>query len=298
MNIRIVGKDLMKQSYHQKITFIVLNLEDILDDDYAHTINVWNTFNISNLGEYHDLYVQLDTALLGDVFQNFRDKHIETDKLDFVYFLTTAGLSWWPCLKKTGFKLELLRDEKKLLTNEQGIRGGLCNKVHSYVEANNKYMKNYDKNKESSFLIYLDANNLYGWAMSKKLPVDGFKWVDDLSMFTEDFIKNYDEEGDVGYLLVVDIEYPKTFRMLHSDLPFLPNRMKDNKVNKVVCNVTDKENYSIHIVVLKQALNHGLKLVTVHSVTSFRQETWLKPYIDLNTELRKNAKNEFEKDFY
>ena len=184
------------------------------------------------------------------------------------------------------------------LTYEKGIRGGICNNVYSYDEANNKYMKNYDKNKESSFLMYVDANNLYGWEMSEKLPVDGFKWVDDLSLFTEDFIKCYDEEGDVDYLLFVDIEYPKTFCMLHSDLPFLPDRMKVNKVKKLVCNVTDKENYSIHTVALKQALNHGLKLIRVHSVISFRQETWLKPYIDLNTKLRKNAKNEFEKDFY
>ena len=255
------------------------------------------SFNISNLGEYYDLYVKLDTALLADIFENFRDKHIETDKLDPAYFLTTSGLSWWACLKKTGVKLELLTDENMFLTYEEGISGGICNKVHSYAEAN-KYMKNYDKNKESSFLMYVDANNLYGWAMSKKLPVDGFKWVDDLSMFTEDFIKSYDEKGNVGYLLVVDIEYPKTLRMLQSDLHFLPYRMKVHKVKKRVCNVTDKENYSIHVVALKQALNHGLKLIRVHSVISFRQEAWLKPYIDLNTELRKNAKNEFEKNFY
>ena len=116
-------------------------------------------------------------------------------------------------------------------------------------------------------------------------------------MFTSDFITSYDEEGDVGYLLVVDFEYPKTLRMLHSDLPFLPDRMKVNKVKKLVCNVTDKENYSVHIVALKQALNHCLKLIRVHSVFSFRQVAWLKPYIHSNTELRKNAKNEFEKDF-
>ena len=96
--------------------------------------------------------------------------------------------------------------------------------------------------------------------MSKKLPVDGFKWLDDLSMLTEDFIKSYDEEGDVDYLLVVDVKYPKTLRMLHSDLHFLPHRMKVNKVKKLVCNVIGKENYSIHIVELKQALNHGLVL--------------------------------------
>ena len=108
-------------------------------------------------------------------------------------------------------------------------------------------------------------------------------------MFTEDFIKSYDEEGDIGYLLVVDIEYPKTLHMLHSDLTFLPDRTKVNKVKKLVCNVTDKEDYSIHIFTLKQALNHGLKLIRVHILISFRQEAWLKPHIDLNTELRKNS---------
>ena len=102
-------------------------------------------------------------------------------------------------------------------------------------------MKNYDKNKESSFVMYVDANNVYGWAMSKKLLVDGFKWVDDLSMFTEDYIRFYDEEGDVDYLLVVDIEYPKTLRMLHSDLPFLPDRMKLNKVKKLIENERQSE---------------------------------------------------------
>ena len=150
-----------------------LNLEDISDDDYAHPINVWNTFNISNLGEYHDLYVKLDTGLLADIFENFRDKHIETN--DPTYFLTTPGLSWWACLKKTGVKFELLADKYMFLTYEKGIRGGMCQVTCNYAEANNKYMKNYDKNKESSFLMYVDTNNLYGWPMSKKLPVDSFK---------------------------------------------------------------------------------------------------------------------------
>ena len=101
-------------------------------------------------------------------------------------------------------------------------------------------MKNYDKNKESSFLMYVDANNLYGWTMSKKLQVDDFKWVDDLTMFTKYFIKKFDEESDIGYLFFVDIEYPKTLCILHSDLPFLPDRMKVNKVKKLVCSVNDK----------------------------------------------------------
>ena len=134
--------------------------------------------------------------------------------------------------------------------------------------------------------------------MSKKLPVHGFKWVDDLSIFTEDFIKNYDEESDIGYLFVVDVEYPKNLHKLHSDLPFLPERMKINKCTKLVCNVQDKENYPVHVLALKQALNHGLKLTKVHSVIEFRQEAWLKPYINKNNDLRKDAQNDFQKDFF
>ena len=139
MNILIVWIRFNETELPSKDKFYSkLNLEDISDDDYAHAINVWNTFNISNLGEYHDLYVKLDTALLADVFENFRDKHIEIDKLDPAYFLTTPGLSWWACLKKTGVKLELLTDENMFLTYEKGIRGGICNKVHSYAEENNE----------------------------------------------------------------------------------------------------------------------------------------------------------------
>ena len=181
---------------------------------------------------------------------------------------------------------------------EKDIRGGMCQSSYRYVKANNKYMKNYYKNKESTYLEYVDVNNLYGFAMSKKLPVVGFKCVDDLSIFIEDFTKSYDEEGDTGYLFVVDVEYPKNLHNLHSDLPFLSEKMKISKCNKLVCNLNDKENCPVHILALKQALNHGLKLKKVHSVIEFRQEYWLKPYIDINSELRKNAKNDFEKDFF
>ena len=112
------------------------------------------------------------------------------------------------------------------------------------------------------------------------------------------FIKSYDEKGDIGYLLVVDVEYPIKVRMSHKYLPFLPEKMKINKCTKLLCNLNDKENYPVHMVALKQALNHGLVFKKVYSAISFRQEAWLKPYIDLKTELRKNAKKEFEKDFY
>ena len=199
-------------------------------------------------------------------------------------------------LTKTGVKLELLTDIDMLLMVEKGIRGGICQAIHRYAKANNKYMKNYDKNTTSSHLIYLDANNLYGWAMSQKLPVNGFEWVEDLSQFKEDFIKNYDENSDKGYFLEVDAEYPKKLFNLHSDLPFLPERKKIRKCNKLVCDFHYKKRYVVHIKALKQALKHRLK--KVHRVIQFNQKAWLKPYIDMNTELRKEAKNNFEKDFF
>ena len=185
-----------------------------------------------------------------------------------------------------------------LLQFEKGIRGGIATAVHKYAKANNKYMKNYHSTKQSTYVMYVDANNLYGYAMSKKLPVDNFKWETDLSIFTEDFIKNYDEESDIGYLLFVDVIYPKNLREKHKYLSFLPEKVKRNKVTKLPCEITDKNNYSVSIFALKQALNHGLILKKVHSVISFRQEAWLKPYTDMNTQLRTKATNEFEKHFY
>ena len=166
-----------------------LNLESISDEDYAHAQIACDVFEIKNLGEYQNLYVQSDTLLLADVFENFRNKCLNIYGLDQIYF--APGLAWQACFKKTGLKLELITDYDMLLMIEKGIRGGICQATHRYAKANNKYMKNYDKNNESSYIEYLDANNLYGWAMSQKLPVKGFKWVKQkkLSKFNVDFIK-------------------------------------------------------------------------------------------------------------
>ena len=140
---------------------------------------------------------------------------------------------------------------------EEGIRGGICHSMHRHARANNKYMKNYYENKESSYIQYLDANNFYDWTMSQKLPVNGFKWVN--NEINEEFIKHYDENSDKGYNLEVYIKYPRKLHDLHSDLPFLPKRMKIDKCKKLVCNLRNKKKYVVHIKSLKQALNHGLK---------------------------------------
>ena len=137
-----------------------------------------------------------------------------------MHFLSAPGLAWQACLKETGIVLELLSDIDMLLIIKEGIRGGICHPIHRYVEANNKYMKNYGKSKESSYLMYLDANNLYRWVVSQKLPVNGFKWKTNMSVFDEVFIRNYDEYSDKGYIVEVPIDYPKDLHDLHSDLPF------------------------------------------------------------------------------
>ena len=274
-----------------------LNMEDISDIDYRHANNVFKIFKLENLGDYHDLYVQSDTLLLADVFNNFRDTCLKEYELDPAHFLSLPGLAWQACFKKTNIELELLTDYDMLLMVEEGIRGGICHSIHRYAKANNKYMKNYDKNEESFYIQYLDANNLYGWAMSKKLPVNEFKWLDS-NKINEEFIKNYNENDKKGYILEVDVKYLKKLRKLHSDLPFLPERMEINKCKKLVCNLYNKKKYVVHVNALKQALNHGLKLKKIHRVIEFNQEAWLKPYIEMNTELRKLAKNDFEKDLF
>ena len=174
---------------------------------------------------------------------------------------------------------------------EEGIRDGICHAIHRHAKANNKYMKNYDKNKESSYIQYLDANNLYGWAMSQKLPKNGFKWINNATEINEKFIKNYDKDGNKGYILEADVKYPQKLHDLQSDLPFLGKRMKFDKCKKLVCNLRNKKKYVVHIRSLKQPLNHGLELKKVHRIVEFNQEEWLKPYIDI-------AKNDFEKDFF
>ena len=206
-------------------------MENISEIDYAHANNVFKKFNINNLGKYHDLYVRSDTLILADIFENFRQSCLENYELDPAHFVSLPGLAWQACLKKTNVELELLTDYDMLLMVEEGIRGGICHAIQRYAKANNKCMKDYDRKKKPSYIQYLDANNLYGKAMTEKLPVRGFKWMEDISKIDED---------NKGYILDVDVDYPSKLQNLHSDLPFLPERMVINNTKKLVCNLNDK----------------------------------------------------------
>ena len=186
--------------------YSALNMEDTSYADYEHAKNVWGVMGVKDMGEYHDIYLKTDVLLLADVFESFRDTCMKHYRLDPVHFYTSPGLAWIAALKVTGVKLELLTDLDMLLMFEKGIRGGITQASHRYVRANNKYMEDkYDENKKSKFLQYLDANNLYGWAMSQRLPTHGFKWVEDLRKFTPVMINKLSEDKDIGYILEVDI---------------------------------------------------------------------------------------------
>ena len=253
-------------------------------------------FKLKNLGEYHDFYLKTDVLLLSNVFETFRNNCLEYYKLNPAHFYTSPGLAWQACLKKTGVRLELLTDPDMPLMFEKGIRGGITQSVHRYVKVNNKYMGNHER--VSSFLQYLDANNLCGWAMSQLLPTGGFKWVNNLSRFTPKEIARLAKHGSKGYLLEVDVKYPKELHDLHNDFPFMCEKMEINKVAKLVPNLYNKKKYLIHMRASDQALKHGLILEKVHRTIEFNKSAWLKPYIDFNTELRMKAKNDFEKDFF
>ena len=243
--------------------------------------------------------MKTDVLLLADVFETFRDMCLKHYKLDPAHFYTSPGLAWQAALKYTKVKLELLTDINMLLMFEAGIRGGITQAVHRYANANNKYMgKEYNPKIESSFLQYLDANNLYGWGMTQKLPTRGFKWVNNVVKSTRENIAKLVLKDKNGYLLEVDINYPLHLHQDHNELPFLPERMKVKKVEKLIPNLKNKNKYVVNIRVLEQALKHGLVLKKVHRVIQFEQSNWLKSYIDMNTNLRTAAKNDFEKDFF
>ena len=302
----------MKEEFHS-----ILSNEHITDEQYDHAQNVWKTFNLKTMGDYHDLYLKSDILLLADVFENFRVTCLQYYKLDPCHYFTSPGLAWDAMLKMTNVKLELLTDIDMFQFIEKGMRGGTSYIANRYGKANNKYMKKYDEKEPSKYIMYLDANNLYGWAMSQYLPTGGFKWlsqkkIDKINLGT------YTDDSKKGLILEVDLEYPNELHDLHNDYPLGPEKLKvtnemlsdycktiqkkfnisSGLVHKLIPTLADKQNYVLHYRNLQLYLNLGLKLKKVHRVLEFNQSPWLKQYIDFNTQKRTNAKNSFEKDFF
>ena len=262
----------------------------ISNEDYAHAKKVWETFEMKNLRDYHNLYNRVDVLLLADVFENFRNICIKNYKKNPAHYYTAPGLAWDAALKVTEVKSELLSDIDMLLMVENGIRGGVSMISNRYGKANNKYMgERFNDKKPSKYITYLDANNLYGWGMSKPLPTHGFKWMNSCEL------KNWE---NYPCILEVDLGYPKNLHDLHNDYPLAPEQIEVNKVKKLIPNLGDKKNYVIHYENLLQYLSLGLKLNKIHRGIKFYESQWLQKYIALNTELRVAAINEFEKDFF
>ena len=288
--------------------YSLINDHHISNEDYEHAENIWKKFDLKTMGEYHDLYLKSDVLLLADVFETFRKACLKYYKLDPCHYFTSPGLSWDAMLKMTDIKLELITDIDKFLFIEKGIRGGVSYICKRYAKANNKYINDYNPKEPSNYITYLDVNNLYGWGMSQNLPTGGFKWISNKNIDLANIPKGK------GLILEVDLDYPNELHELHNDYPLASEKMelknhmlsdyskqfniKVEGVTKLVPNLHSKKNYVLHYKNLKQYIELGLKVTKVHRVLEFNQEDWLKKYIDFNTEKRKVAKSDFEKDFF
>ena len=275
--------------------YSILNNEHITDKQYEHAKNVWNTFELKSMGEYHNLYLKSDVLLLVDVFENFRKTCIRYYKLDPCHYFTSPGLSWDAALKMTDTTLELMVDIDMFQFIEKGMRGCVSYIAIRYGKANNKYMKEYDKKAPSKYIMYLDANNLYGWAMSQYLPTGGFRWMTEKQINNINLAK-YNDNSKKGVILEVDLEYPKELHDLHNDYPLAAEKVKVTKdmlssycqkiadkynistglVRKLIPTLRKKEKYVTHYRNLQLYTDLGLKVTKVHRVLEFNQSPWLK----------------------
>ncbi|KYN21651.1 hypothetical protein ALC57_05969, partial [Trachymyrmex cornetzi] len=255
----------------RELFYSSLTDETASDDDYQHATNVWRRFCVETLGDYSDLYLKTDVLLLADVFENFRDTCIESYGLDPAYYYTLPGYTWDAMLKYTGIRFELLTDIDMVMFVERGVRGGLSQCSYRYAQANNKYnASSYDPSEPSTYLMYFDVNNLYGWAMSESLPYGEFQWVDDIERFD---VMSVASDSVIGYILEVDLAYPQSVHNAHVDLPFCPTRERPpGKRNvKLLATLYDKERYIVYYRNLQQCIHHGLRITKIYRILQFAQ---------------------------
>ena len=257
------------RNYLQRSTFYSkLNDEHISDEDYEHAQKVWEAFDCKILKDYHDLYLESDVLLLADIFENFRDVCMTNYELDPAWYYTAPGVAWDAALKMTKVELKVLTDIEMLDMVEEGIRGGISSIMHRHGKANNKYMgKDFNPENPSKYLVYLDANNLYGWAMSEPLPTKGFKWM------TEEELQDWKNHTCI---LEVDLEYPEELHDLHNEYPLAPERLTVNKVEKLIPNLNNKTSYVLHYKNLKLYESLGMKVAKIHRGIKFEESPWLK----------------------
>ena len=238
--------------------------EEITDEEYEHAQIVWEKMGCTDMGDYHDVYLITDTLLLADVFENFRAICLETYELDPAHYYTAPGLAWDAALKFTQIELDTLTDIDHHLFIEAGLRGGISMVTHRFAKANNSFLEDYDETKQDSHIIYLDSNNLYGWAMSQPLPVSDFQWVDEIEDFN---VNDIPDDSETGYILEVDLTYPQHLHDGHNHYPLAPEhlkikpsmlspystqlaqelQLKPGSVSKLVPNLYNKEKYILHL---------------------------------------------------
>ena len=281
------------------------------DEDYKQALTVWEKFECKTFLDYHNIYLQSDVLLLADVWKAFRETCFKNYNLDCLYYYTAPGLSFDAMLRFTKIELELFTESDMYEFCEQGIRGGLSQISKRYAQANNKYMTNYDETKEDSYIIYLDANNLYGHSMSQYLPISDFKWNN--GQWTKEKIMAIGDEDKTGYKFKVDLRIPETLHDHFNNYVPCPENIqikkselnqwqqqdyKETKIRKLCTSFSDKIDYVVDYRYLKLCLSLGVELVQVKQVLQYTQKPFLKEYIQLNTNLRTKANNDFEKDFF
>ncbi|GFR23278.1 c2H2-type domain-containing protein [Trichonephila clavata] len=297
--------------------FNILTNSHVKDEDYEFALLVFQTFKCKNFADYLKLYQQLDVVLLAEVFTSFRQKCLLHYKLDPCHFITAADLTWNAGLKFTKVELELFTDINMYIWIENNIRGGICFVGKRYASANNPFIPKYNKYKEESYIIAVDANNLYGYAMSQPLPIGNFFWL------SKEEVRNFDvsklsSTDVIGYFLEVDIFYPASLHDLH-DFPLAADHLTitydmlspyqkkliqignihfPKKNRKLTPSFTFKTNFVVHYLNLKFYLQKGLILKKIHRILGFKQENWLESYVGFNNEKRMSTQYKFEKDLF